>query len=92
MASLRFHVNPRDVPPSVAARILGLSLEAFTERLPALLNRKFPPADPTTGNYDLKAIEQWQNSRHPQLFGVDKPSATLDASVGLRERLRGRNE
>jgi hypothetical protein len=89
MASIRFHVNPRDVPPSVAARALGLSLEAFAEKLPKLLDRRFPAADPTTGNYDLKAIEQWQNLRHPQLFGVDKPAATLDASVGLRERLRG---
>jgi hypothetical protein len=89
MASMRFHVDPRDVPPSVAARALGLSLEAFTQKLPALLDRRFPPPDPTTGNFDIRAIEQWQNLRHPQLLGVDKPAAALDASVGLRERLRG---
>jgi hypothetical protein len=88
MPKIRYHVAPRDAPPAIAARALGLTLDQFSERLPALLARGFPPIDKTTGNYDLKAIDQWQNLRHPQLFGIDKPVATMDASVGLRDRLR----
>ncbi len=33
---MRFHVEPGDVPVQVAARRLGLSLEQFEEKLPAL--------------------------------------------------------
>jgi hypothetical protein len=66
--SLRFKVNPRDVPPIAAARCLGLTLEAFYAKLDELRQRGFPAADPTTGNYDLVAIDAWQTARHPQLF------------------------
>jgi hypothetical protein len=37
--SIRFHVDPGDVPPVTAARRLGLSLEAFTAKLPELVAR-----------------------------------------------------
>jgi hypothetical protein len=89
MPSMRFRVKPRDVPLDVAARIMGMSAEAFRAALPGLIARKFPAADPTTGNFDRKAIKQWQNSRHPHLFAVEKPPSALDASVGLKDRLRG---
>lgn len=70
--TLRFHLPPGgDVPPAVAARRLGLTPEAFRAALPALRERKpaFPEADPTTGNYDLDAIDAWRRARYPHLFG-----------------------
>jgi hypothetical protein len=85
MSSIRFHVDHRDVPPIVAARRLGLTLEAFKLLLPELLTeRKFPPPDPTTGNFDLKAIDAWQDARNPQLLGA----TPKDGSTITRERLR----
>jgi|GraSoiStandDraft_16_1057320.scaffolds.fasta_scaffold1467652_2 hypothetical protein len=67
---MRFRVMPGDVPPEFAARRLGLSLGEFQERLPALLQRGFPPADETTGHYCLEAIDQWRLRRFPALFSV----------------------
>jgi hypothetical protein len=67
---MRFRVMPGDVPPESAARRLGLSLGEFHERLPALLQRGFPPADETTGHYCLEAIDQWRLRRFPALFSV----------------------
>jgi len=57
------------VPPLTAARRLGLSLDAFREKLPKLLAHGFPPADPITENYDLDAIDKWRRLRHRHLFG-----------------------
>jgi hypothetical protein len=91
MPSLRFHVQIRDVPAAVAARKLGLTLEAFTAKLPELLKRRFPPADPTTGNFDLKAIDAWQDARHPHLSSGETAPSVVSTSSGLapiRERLR----
>lgn len=90
----RFKLPPGgDVPPSVAARRLGLSLEAFQEALErpvnGLLARCFPPADPTTGNFDLDAIEKWRKLRYPQLF--DRPltlvSHARDAKDVVHDRV-----
>ena len=50
---MRFRVEPKDVSEEAAARRLGLSLVQFREKLPALLQRGFPAADQTTGNYCL---------------------------------------
>jgi hypothetical protein len=60
---IRFKIEPRDVPPSKAARRLHLSLEDFRLKLPELRKRGFPSPDPTTGNYYLPAIDQWMASR-----------------------------
>jgi hypothetical protein len=60
---VRFKMHPLDVPPTKAARRLGLSLAQFRQKLRQLLDRGFPPADPTTGNYYLPAIDQWMASR-----------------------------
>lgn len=97
MAKLRFHVPTRDVPPSVAARALGLTLDKFSEHLPALIGRGFPPHDPTTGNYDSKAIEAWQDQRHPKLLGGNSgdnvsivPSEPSGANI-TRERLKAKS-
>lgn len=62
--TIRFQVDPRDVPPDKAARRLGLTLERFLALLPRLLSRGFPPSDPDTGNYDLDAIDRWRAARH----------------------------
>ena len=87
--TLRFKLPPGgDVPPIVAARRLGLSLEAFNSQLELLISRGFPAADPTTGNYDLDAIDVWRRRRNPQLFGNDSPSGPrLVNKETIRERL-----
>lgn len=71
-ANIRHRVDPGDVPPEKAARRLGLTLTVFNEKLPNLLKRGFPPADPDTGNYDLDAIDLWRRNRNQHLFGLTK--------------------
>jgi hypothetical protein len=89
--SIRYHVAPRDAPPTIAARKLGLTLDQFSEALPELLARGFPQSDRTTGRYDLKAIDAWQDARYPHLFGKDQVQITgsppIDPS-STRERMR----
>lgn len=92
--SMRFKVEARDVPPIAAARKLGLTLDAFNAKLGDLVRRGFPAADPTTGNYDLKAIDAWQNCRHPQLFTGPSLTATqtghhADVVLEKLARIRG---
>lgn len=91
MPSIRYHVAPRDAPPAIAARKLGLTLDEFSEKLPALIARGFPAHDKTTGKYDLRAIDEWQNARYPHLFGknqvIETASPPIDPS-GIRERLK----
>jgi len=89
--TMRFRLPPGgDVPPVTAARRLALTLEAFEHSLQTLLARGFPPADATTGNFDLDAIDAWRRSRHPQLFPSDRllvgPAAT-DADTDFAARL-----
>ena len=89
--TLRFKLPPGgDVPPETAARRMAMTLEAFRAKLPELRQRGFPPADPTTGNYDLDAIDAWRRARHPQLFGqpslTPQPGGRNPSSVS--ERLR----
>jgi hypothetical protein len=73
---IRFNVEPRDVPPEKAARRLHLTLAEFTVKLPALLDRGFPDADPTTGMYDLEAIDLWWHARHAHLFALPALTTT----------------
>jgi hypothetical protein len=90
MADLRFKLPPGgDVPPVVAARRLGLTLQAFEQKLAELRNRGFPPADPTTGNYDLDAIDAWRKLRYPQVFpaSLTPPTTARNASDVVRRRL-----
>lgn len=91
---MRFRVEPLDVPPSVAARRLGLTPAEFEYRLPRLLSRGFPPADPDTGTYDLEAIDRWRHRRHPHLFPdqaatLTAPPVARDASQVVRQRIAG---
>jgi hypothetical protein len=87
--SLRFKIPPRDVPPATAARHMGLTLEAFRAALPMLAGRGFPPADPTTGNFDVAAIDVWCNARNPHLFPdrLTPPPTARDAKDVVAERV-----
>jgi hypothetical protein len=62
-SSIRHRIDPLDIPATKAARRLYLSLEQFREKLPELIERGFPPPDPTTGNFFLPAIDKWMASR-----------------------------
>jgi hypothetical protein len=66
----RFQIIPGDVPIEVAARRMGMTLEAFKAALPNLIARGFPKTDPDTGNFDLDAIDAWRKTRHPHLYAV----------------------
>jgi hypothetical protein len=81
--SIRYPVDPRDVPAVKAARRLGLTLKEFLEVLPQLYARGFPHPDPTTGNYDLVRIDFWMDARH-----ADDPTKPRDARELLPPGLR----
>lgn len=91
--TLRFKLPPGgDVPATAAARRLGLGPEEFKLKLVDLMARGFPPPDPTTGNYDLDAIDAWRRSRHPRQFPTEgqlTPVAARDAKDVVRARLAG---
>ena len=76
--AVRFRIDPRDVPPAKAARLLGLTLPAFEVALPRLRGRGFPLPDPDTGHFDLKAIEAWMDRRS----GLAMAAEAQDAAVG----------
>ena len=86
-ASLRFRVDPRDVPAAKAARRLGLTAAEFGRVLPDLLARGFPSPDPTTGLYDLKAVEAWQDARSGLTSTLTDEHKPRDAADGFAERL-----
>jgi hypothetical protein len=83
MPALRFRVDPRDVPADKAARRLHLTAAEFAVALPALVDRGFPPPDPTTGMFDLKAIDEWMDGRHRLTLSADP----RDVQKVIRERL-----
>ena len=81
-AQIRYRVEPRDIPAIKAARRMHLSLEEFRAKLPELLSRGFPSADPTTGMYFLPAIDKWMEAR----TSLTAATAERDDSV-INERL-----
>ena len=83
---MHFRVEPRDIPPEVAARRLGLTSVQFQERLPELLARGFPPPDETTGNYCLEAVDAWRLRRYPHQF----PLPCIEGPKTDREIARAR--
>ncbi|MGJ5149821.1 hypothetical protein [Bradyrhizobium sp. HKCCYLR1023] len=95
-SQLRFRVDPADVPADKAARRLHLTEAQFQDMLPALLARGFPAADPTTGMFDLEAIDRWRSARHrrdqaaapaPELTSVPSPlQPAVDNGLGRVER------
>jgi hypothetical protein len=81
------NIDPGDISPIETAKLMGLTLEAFMVCLPSLLDRGFPPADPTTGNYALDAITVWRQARFKRLF-PDAPQLTPIARLrDAREKL-----
>ena len=85
---MRFHVEPLDVPPAVAARRLGLTLEQFQDKLPDLLCRGFPAPDETTGHFCLEAIDRWRVRRFPQLFPLPCIEGPKTDRGTVRDRIR----
>lgn len=83
---MKFRVEPRDVPPQYAARLLGLTLLEFNEKLSRLIGRGFPAADVDTGNFDLAAINRWQDERNSHLFGGQKMQG-FDARTVAKDRI-----
>lgn len=75
--SIRYPINPRDVPAVKAARRLHLTLREFENMKSELFRRGFPQPDPTTGNYDLLEIDRWMDSRHNAMC-PDKPRDARD--------------
>ena len=84
---MRFSIQPRDVPPELAARRLGKTIAEFNTALPDLVARGFPQADPTTGNFDLAAIDRWCDARHPHLFSGAAAMQARDAKDVVQDRL-----
>lgn len=89
--TMRYKLAPGtgDCPPAAAARVLWLSLEDFTAKLPELQLRGFPAPDPTTGNFDMDAITAWRRSRYPHLFAdrLTPATAARDAKDVVAERV-----
>ncbi len=66
--SVRFRVEPGDIPAEKVARRLHLTPAQFDAVRPRLFMRGFPRPDPDTGMYCLEAIDRWRHLRHPSLF------------------------
>ena len=75
-----------DVPASMVAARLGLSLSDFESRRPDLERRSFPQPDETTGRYCIEAVDQWRLRRYPQFFAMP----TIDAPKTDRATARTR--
>jgi hypothetical protein len=80
---IRYRVDPLDIPADKAVRRLHLSADQFRERLPELLQRGFPPADPTTGMFFLPAIDKWMASRN----GLTLGAGSEDDEKIIKERI-----
>ena len=81
--SIRCRIDPRDVPPSQAARLLGMTVAEFETTLPRLQLRGFPHPDPDTGRYDRKAVEAWMDGRSALTGGTEM----RDPSTTVRDRI-----
>ena len=88
MSGIRYAVSPGDVPPAKAARRLHLSEADFKAKLPELYKRGFPEPDPTTGMFDLDAIDAWRRARNPHLF-LTEPARAKDARTVVAARIAG---
>lgn len=82
---MRFHVQPRCVPPAVAARRIGMTESAFLQMLPALQRSGFPQPVPVIGHYDLLAIDAWLD----QQAGLSTPNQpdAVDPSIDFEKIL-----
>lgn len=84
-ASIRFPVEPRLVPPVKAARRLHLTLTEFDLKGVALRAAGFPRPCSVTGNYDLRAIDQWLDRRAG--MDDDAPMPVAEATQLVTDRL-----
>jgi hypothetical protein len=80
-------IETGDITPAEAAEQMRLSPAAFAQCLPSLLDRGFPPADPTTGNYALDAIGVWRQARYPRLFPAAPVLTLVPKLRDAREKL-----
>jgi hypothetical protein len=77
-----------DVPASMVAARLGLSLSDFEARRPELERRGFPQPDETTGRYCIEAVDRWRLRRHSRLFPeLTAVTNAVDARTVVEERL-----
>jgi hypothetical protein len=77
-----------DIPTSLVAARLGLSVDAFNRCRPELQDRGFPEPDLTTGHYAIEAIDRWRLRRYPRLFpDLAGPATALDASSVFHQRM-----
>ena len=83
--TMRFKIVPPDVPASAVSRPLGISEAHFANCLADLLARGFPGPDATTGNFDLKAVEAWQDRRSGP-SGAIVAGIAKDAGAVVAER------
>jgi hypothetical protein len=65
---MRFHVQPRCVPPAVAAKRIGITENRFRQVAEDLREHGFPLPDAVTGNYDLEAIDRYIDRRNAELL------------------------
>jgi hypothetical protein len=86
--SLRFRVDPADVPAEKAARRLHLTQAEFEAKLPELLARGFPAPDPTTHMFDLEAIDVWRRARFPRLFRLTPVEGLQEDPKVFLERIK----
>lgn len=84
---IRFHVQPRCVPPTVAARRLGLTEARFAEISQDLLDNGFPLPDSVTGNYDLNAIDRYIARRNPKLMGEQDDGEAISSEAEMLRRI-----
>jgi hypothetical protein len=73
-------------PANKAARVLHLTAAEFEAKLPELIARGFPTAEPVTGFYDLKKIDEWLDDPQPRLT---RPQKLRDAAEVFQQRLAG---
>lgn len=87
VVTMRAPAVPAYRRPREVAHYLALSLAAFRAKLPALLERGFPPPDPTTGNFDFESIERWRCAHNPQPLDLTSALTARDGSSVVNERL-----
>ena len=70
--------------------LLHQTLVEFEARKVALFDRGFPQPDPTTGMYDMVAINAWMDQRHPLTSGVstERQTARNPADVAAERQRR----
>jgi hypothetical protein len=91
---IRFTVVPRDVPAKKVARRMHLTEKEFLKKLPQLIARGFPKADPTTGMFDLVKIDRWMDTRDDGDRAIPEHQRDFSHLIGLdaSEYQRRKNE